>query len=299
MVGFRAMNTEVLVAVPAMSAAEESDIAQRLAAVFEESERRCSRFRPESELSRLNRAAGTVPVSPELFEHLARAQTYTALTDGLFDPAIGGTLTALGYDRSFASGRMDRPAGATPIPHGSMLDVILDPVTCTVRRPPSVQLDLGGLVKGATVDRAAAMLPASGFVDAGGDAVLRGAGPDGAGWLVEVEDPRDARRHLVTLVLRDAAVATTAPNRRRWRIGGRDVHHLIDPRVADAADSDLAQVTVVAPCAEQADVLAKTAFLEGARAARARLLPLSGVGGVLVLRDGAVELVGAVEVSHD
>ena len=293
---FRAMNTDVLVAVPEASASDEEAVARRIAGLFADSERTFSRFRTDSELSALNRATAAMRVSPALFDMLQRAQAYTAMTGGLFDPAIGGTLRALGYDRSFAPGALDCAAAAPALPHGSMLDVGLDAATRTVRRPPDVQLDLGGIVKGATVDRAAALLPAGGFVDAGGDVVLRGGGPDGSGWPVDVEDPRDAHRCLVSLRVRDRAVATSAPNRRRWRAGDADVHHLVDPRTCAAAASDLAQVTIVAPAAEQADVLAKTAFLLGARAAASLLGHTPGVGAVLVLPDGAHEIVGDVDV---
>lgn len=298
MFSFRAMNTEVRVAAPAVSDADEGTLARRIAAVFAARERVCSRFRPDSELAALNCAAGIVRVSAELFEILARAQAYTALTGGLFDPAVGGTLCALGYDRSFSPGELDHDTVAPPRAHGSMLDVVLDAGTRSVCRPPDVHIDLGGFVKGSTVDRAAALLPETGFVDAGGDARLRGAGPDGRGWLVDVEDPHDAGRCLLTLRVRDRALATSAPNRRHWRAGTARVHHLIDPRSRGSAVSDLAQVTIAAPSAELADVLAKTAFFRGARASADLLAHTPGIGAVLVSHEGVAEVVGDLEVLH-
>jgi thiamine biosynthesis lipoprotein len=136
------------------------------------------------------------------------------------------------------------------------------------------------------------------MIDAGGDAALRGEGPDGAGWLVDVEDPADARRVVKTLRIRDRAVATSAPNRRRWRTGAGAAHHLIDPRTGAPASSELAQVTVVAPDAEQADVLAKVAFVLGADEGARWLGRRPGIGGVLVLRDGSSLVVGELEVAH-
>lgn len=296
MFSFRSMNTEVLVAAPSLSDAEQETLAGRIANIFAASERMCSRFRADSELSVLNRATGLVRVSAELFEILARAREYTAQTRGLFDPAVGGTLCALGYDRSFSPGELDRVAVAPPHAHRSMLDVVLDADTCSVYRPHDVHIDLGGFVKGRTVDRAAALLPDTGFVDAGGDAMLRGAGPDGRGWLVDVEDPHDEGRSLLTLRIRDRAVATSAPNRRHWRAGRARAHHLIDPRVRGPAASDLAQVTIAAPSAELADVLAKTAFLRGARGAAELIAHTPGIGGVLVSHAGVAHVVGDLEV---
>lgn len=292
MFAFRAMNTDVQV----IAAVDEAATAAAVASTFAEAEDRLSRFRADSELAALNRAAGPFVASPVLFALLVRARAYVERTDGVFDPAIGAAMYALGYDRSFAPGALDRDDAAPPPPRGRFLDVTLDAATRTVWRPAHVQLDLGGLAKGATVDRAALHLRGGGAIDAGGDAVLRGAGPTGDGWLVDVEDPADPARTVATLAVTNAAVATSAPNRRRWRVGDRVAHHLIDPRTQDAAASDLAQVTVVAPTAEEADVLAKTAFVLGARAGRRFLARQPGVGGVLVRRDGGVRWVGALDV---
>jgi thiamine biosynthesis lipoprotein len=299
MFAFRAMNTDV--AVTAASADEEA-VASRVAATFWQAERRFSRFRADSELSRLHRARGPAVVSAELFAILARARAYTEMTGGLFDPAVGGALAALGYDRSFARGALDR-ARAAPRPRaGSFLDVVLDPSTRVVERPEHLQIDLGGMVKGATVDAAAAHLRGAGAIDAGGDAILCGRDPAGEDWLVDVEDPVDASRTIATLAVSDGAVATSAANRRCWRVGDAVAHHLIDPRTQASAMTDLAQATVIAPRVELAEVLAKTAFLLGARAGRSFLERQPGVGAVLVRRGGGALFVGAIdvrEVNHD
>jgi thiamine biosynthesis lipoprotein len=290
---FRAMNTDVTVCAPATPAA----IAREVAWVFEAAERRYSRFRDDSELSRLNRATGPTAVSPPLLEALLAARRHAVSTGGWFDPAIGGALVAAGYDRSFSPGGLDRDREPGPVAAARFLEVVIDEDACAVSRPPELQIDLGGIAKGRAVDEAARLLPELGFVDAGGDAVLRGDGPDGDGWRVDVEDPDDARRVVATLVVRDRAVATSAPNRRRWRAGRGWAHHLIDPFTARPAASDLAQATVIAATAEEADVLAKVAFLLGAEAG-ARFLERRGAGGVLVGRDRAVRSVGAVEVDR-
>jgi thiamine biosynthesis lipoprotein len=150
------------------------------------------------------------------------------------------------------------------------------------------------MIKGHTVDCAAALLPAAGFVDAGGDAALRGA----ERWEVEIEDPHDPERVVGLLRIRDRAVATSAANRRRWSVGGRSQHHLIDPRTARPGSSDLAQATVIAETTELADVLAKTAFLLGRERAVRFLKQLEAVGAVLVGEDGALTVVGDAEL-HD
>jgi FAD:protein FMN transferase len=275
---------------------DEEAIAAQAAETFEAAERRFSRFRADSELSALNRAEGPFVASRELFALLERARAYVELTSGLFDPGVGGALCALGYDRSFTPGGLDRPRARAVPRSGTFLDVLLERATRTVFRPRHVQLDLGGIAKGATVDEASSHLRGAGAIDAGGDAVLRGAPAGQDSWLVDVEDPTDASRTLATLAVSDAAVATSAGNRRRWRVAHTEAHHLIDPRTQTSAASDLTQVTVVAPTAELADVLAKSAFLLGACEGRRFVEAQPRTGAVLVLRSGRTELVGALDV---
>jgi thiamine biosynthesis lipoprotein len=101
---------------------------------------------------------------------------------------------------------------------------------------------------------------------------------------------------LITLVIADRAVATSAPNRRRWRAGAAWAHHLIDPRTGLPARSDLLQATAIARTAEEADVLAKVAFLLGATAGT-RFLEERGAAGILITTDGAMHRVGDLEVT--
>lgn len=288
---FRAMNTDVTV----IASGDERAIVAAVAATFSEAEQRFSRFLPTSELSALNRAEGPFAASAELFDVLVRARAYVERTDGIFDPAIGATLVALGYDRSFSPTALDGPPRRVKARSGRLRDVVLDVARRTVTRPPHVWIDLGGMVKGRTVDLAARRLAAAGAIDAGGDAVVRGTSPDGGPWLVEIEDPRDPDRVLAVVAVSSGAVATSAANRRRWRAGDRWRHHLVDPRTGESAASDLLQVTVFAPTAEEADVLAKTAFVLG-RASGEAFLRREDVGAVLVSNDGATTWIGAPDV---
>ena len=291
---FRAMNTEVIVTA---RGGDEASIAREVAAIFWRAERRFSRFRRDSELGRLNRARGPVTVSAEMFDALCRARSYTEMTGGLFDPGVGATLAAFGYDRSFAPGALDRDeAPAASGIRGAFSDVVLEPSARTVYRPPHVHIDLGGMIKGATVDAAAGCL-GSGAVSAGGDAAFRGTRPSGDPWLVDIEDPSDASRILATLALRDErAVATSAANRRRWRVGGAVAHHIIDPWTQSPAKTDLLQATVVAPTAELADVLAKTVFMLGAKEGRRFLADQPKVGAVLVRDTRELVVAGDVDL---
>jgi thiamine biosynthesis lipoprotein len=296
---FRAMNTDVTVLVPEVDAFRERELAQLVEELFARTERTFSRFRGDSELSRLNRSDGPMVVSAEMFHALERARSYWERTDGWFDPTIALALAAAGYDRSFAPGALDRSGAAIgQNKRASFEGVVLDVASRTVSLPSGTAVDCGGFVKGWTVDRAIELLPTPCAVDAGGDADLRGLGPDGAGWLVGVEDPARPGSALLEFYAQDRGVATSGPGRRHWRVGEREAHHLIDPHSGEPAASDLAQVTVVAPNAELADVLAKTVYLRGFDDGRRFLERFPDVSAIFVLRTGDVRISGKLEANE-
>ncbi len=292
---FRAMNTEVAVAAPELSVASERTLARSVQQLFRDTERRFSRFLPDSELAQLNRAARPLAVSEDLLQLLLRARSHWSMTGGIFEPAVGAAMAAFGYDRSFLPGALDRADPPTVPAHASISMLEIDERRHRVTRPPHVQIDFGGFLKGLTVDRAAALAPGAVIVDAGGDAVLRGAPSGASGWTVEIEDPDVSTTTIGTITVRDRAVATSAANRRRWRRGDQTVHHLIDPRVDAPARTDVVQATVLAPTAELADVMAKVAFVLGSDAA-ARELEQRDLSAFLVLQGGATRTVGTLEV---
>ena len=284
MMTFRAMNSDVAVIA-------DGEAARAIRQTFVTAEQRFSRFREDSELMQLNRATEPMVVSEPMFAALVAARRYVELTDGIFDPAIGAMLVALGYDRSFEPGALDRGCEGQAVTAAHFLDVELDATSREVTRPAGVQIDLGGMIKGRTVDEAAVWLVRDGAIDAGGDAVMRGGRN---GWLVEIEDPCDPARTIATIRVRDRAVATSAANYRRWQVAGVQRHHLVDPRTQRSAATDLLQVTVIAPTAELADVLAKTAFILGAERGRAMIERHADVGAVLIAADGTPITCGAV-----
>jgi thiamine biosynthesis lipoprotein len=237
----------------------------RVEQLFERYERVMSRFLADSELSRLNAAAGAPFVAtPVLFDAVAAALAWAERTDGIFDPTVIDLLEAHGYDRPFDAG-----PGPVREPRGrsDWRAIALDAATRTIRLPRGTRLDLGGIGKGFAVDRALAMLGpgANAFVNASGDLRAAGNGPEGEGWRVGVAHPRSPDDDVAVLVVRDRAVATSGAVKRNWRVGAERYHHLIDVRAGRPARSDLLTVTVVADTAESADVLASVVFLLGSR----------------------------------
>jgi thiamine biosynthesis lipoprotein len=125
------------------------------------------------------------------------------------------------------------------------------------------------------------------LVNLGGDLRARGDAPPPHGWVVDVDDPLETGRTGV-LAFGEGAIATSTKLRRAWTRGERTLHHLIDPRTGEPADSGLASVTVVAGEAWRAEVLAKAAFVAGRDEGRL-LVERAGATGLFVTDDGDVE----------
>lgn len=293
---FATMGTTVSVVLPADRIAE----AVAVEGVFRDWHRICTRFDPDSELSRLNAAAGhRHEVGALLFEVIAAARRAAEATDGLFDPTLLGTLEAIGYDRDFAglTGVGGAPAhrsrSALTPSTGGWRELELDPEWHTVRLPEGTGLDLGGLAKGMAVDAAIALLAdrgvATAAVDAGGDLAVRGLPAGASSWPIAVDAPNASHR----LSLVRGALATSSVARRRWRQGPLERHHLIDPRTGSPSATPLWSVSVAAPTCAQAEVAAKVAFLLGPSDG-GRFLAERDLSGFFVLPDGRAEPAGLV-----
>lgn len=284
---FRAMGTDIEV-----KAAHDS-LFRRAEEMFREYERVMTRFDQASELSRVNRWAGSwVQVSPLLFDVLTVAVQAARHTAGLFDPTIGQVLQELGYDRSFDELPTDRDAPDVTTRHAGWHAIELDKTALAVRIPDGVALDLGGIGKGYTVDAVAELCARQGsvLVNAGGDIRAIGTPPGEPAWTIGVASPFEPARDLIDLHLTDAAVATSTTMKRRWQRAGQTYHHLVDPRIDRPAQSDLVSVTVVAPSATEAEVHAKVALVLGAEEARVYLGERPALAAIIVTTDGEARM---------
>jgi len=276
---FRAMGTEIELLVEADGAAGALEAAE---GEFHRLEALLSRFREDSELSRLNRD-GALAAGPDLRRVVELALAARERTGGRFDPTVHNALVAAGYDRTFED--------IAPESHVRCLapDVALGDARVDGTRielDPGVRLDLGGIGKGYAAERAAEILATAGpcLVNAGGDIAVRGGR-----WPVGVETAAEP----LTLELSRGGLATSGRDRRRWRRNGRELHHLIDPRTGEPAETDLLRVTVIAPDAVEAEIAATSLFLAGADRA-AREADAAGVAAVLVTGDGRTIFAGGL-----
>jgi thiamine biosynthesis lipoprotein len=255
-----------------------------------------SRFRPDSELTAVNRAAGrSVAVGPLLAEAIGVALWTAAATGGAVDPTVGRALVLAGYDRDFAALRPSgRPLRAVAVT--GWRSVALDQAGGTVRVPPGVALDLGASAKALAADRAAravaARTGAAALVSLGGDIAVAGPAPSG-GWAVHVcEDHRSsADAPGQTVVIHGGGLATSSTTTRRWRRGGEEAHHIIDPAAGLPARPVWRTATVAAASCVHANAASTASIVLGADAVA--WLTDAGLPARLVGVDGRVQTVGA------
>lgn len=292
---FPALGTTAVVAVDDPAALDDA-IAQ-LRRHVDALDLACSRFRTDSELTRLNARAGSaVEVSEQLCRAVRVALDAARMSDGLVDPTLGANMRAAGYDRTFALVRArDRWQIAAPPRRASWAEVELDEERRTVRIPRGVELDLGATAKALAADDAArAISAATGtgvLVSLGGDLSVHGAAPAG-GWPVLVADD-----HAVTLTsagptvaVSTGGLATSGTAVRRWPTDSGEAHHILDPRTGTPARTVWRTVTVAAASCVDANVAATTAVVLGEDAfdwLAERTLPVRAVR-----RDGSVRVAG-------
>jgi thiamine biosynthesis lipoprotein len=212
-----------------------------------------------------------------------------AETDRDFDPTMLPAVLAAGYGRSLVD-----PARVTVLPHSARTRSDLDAVAIAddrVTLPAGMALDPGGIGKGLAADLIAADLIVAGaqgcLVEIGGDVRVAGTAPDGVAWRISVDDPFElgASRGIVRLV--DGGIATSSQRKRRWTTeSGSETHHLIDPRTATSAVTNIQTVTVIAATAARAEVLTKPGFLRPLDDYLA-WIPTRGAAALLIDADGA------------
>jgi thiamine biosynthesis lipoprotein len=260
-----------------------------------------NRFRPDSEISRLNHAGGhgPQPVSPALAELVATACWAAEVTDGAVDPTVGQALLDLGYDRDFAlvAAGPDTPdaPGATPAPVPGWRRVAVDAGRGTVTLPAGTRLDLGATAKAVCADRAARRvageLGTGVLVDLGGDLAVAGDPPPG-GWSVVVREEAGGGRldGPCVIAVHDGGLASSGTTVRSWSRRGTRVHHIVDPATGWPAEPVWRTVTVAAATCLAANAVSTAAVVWGEDAPFE--VAQRGLPGRLVHRDGTVVCVG-------
>jgi len=232
-------------------------------------DRMLSNYRPDSELSQVNRLAAQRPVAvgPEVFQLLAGCVEYGRLSQGAFDITVGPLMKLWGFYKG--SGRLPHRAeirGA--LGRVGYKNILLDRSAQTVRfTRPGIELDPGGVGKGYAVDRMVAVLREHGLnsalVTAGGSSIYAlGAPPGEQGWKVKIRNPKKPAETIDELTLRDLSMSTSGNYEKFFRAQGKLYSHIMDPRTGYPAQGVLS-VSVISPKTLDSEVWAKPFYILG------------------------------------
>lgn len=225
-----------------------------------------SRFRADSDISRLNNSPErSEKVSAETRLLFDQMRLGYHLTGGAFDPTILPALIQEGYAESLV-----HDGAVTTLPKDSLRRGDFSGITVQEDRitlPVGTVLDSGGVGKGLAADLAAEMAITQGalgaLVDVGGDVRVRGVSPRADRWRLAIEHPNNSAERLSVVELSNQGIATSTITKRRFIVEGRETHHIINPKTGTSAQSDTVQATVIARTGAEAEMWTKVAFVEG------------------------------------
>jgi len=256
-------------------------------------ERRMSTYLPDSELSRLNRAAAGTPfaLSAETFAVLALAREIALDTRGAFDVTVAPFVDAWGFGPSRHQRIVAEQERRALLPRVGQDKLTLDADRrAAVKARADVAADLSAIAKGYGVDHAARALDALGvanyMIEAGGEVRTRGRNAEGAPWQIAIEAP-DAtpQRPWLVVPLSGLSLATSGDYRIYFERDGRRYCHEIDPENGQTIDNGVASVSVVSPECARADALA-TALMVMGEARGAAFAAERGIAAYFIVRDG-------------
>lgn len=294
---FRAMGSKV---IAVLDGEDVAPVLEDVPAWFENWEQTLSRFRLDSELSRLNASAGRrVEVSTTLWSVYQAAIRAEESSAGLVNALVLNAVVQAGYDRPFD--QMQR--GDVTASHldnawafdwnqsydlPTLLSLSDERRARTLQVPEGLGLDFGGIAKGWAAHQAMLRLALTGpaLVSAGGDIAVSGTRSKDEPWPIDVDDPFHPGSFLQTIYLERGGVATSGKDRRRWMLGDVAQHHVIDPRTGQPAQTDILTATVIAADVMQAEAMAKAVMISGSEAGLEWLESDQDVEGLLVLDNG-------------
>lgn len=272
-----------------------SALYDQLTAELERIESRLSHWRTTSETSQFNASATTLEweSSQELIDLIAFTQTLSAATDGAYDITVGPLVDAWGYG----------PSGPKTVdPTDEEIQRLLlvtgwqklhahREFVSLQKDVPELQIDLGSVLQGYATDRLAELLVAAGceefLIDVGGELHARGA------WKVAIEGPATPAQVVRTVILKNAALATTGTYR-PTPDGRPETRHIIDPKTGQPVASPNVLCTVIAPTGRDADAWA-TALFSLTPVNALDLAKRQGLSALLVDRTGSVSACGEWE----
>ncbi len=246
-------------------------------------------WKPDSEISRVNAAAGKTPVkvSDETWDVVQESLHAGDISKGTFDITFESLHGLWKFDQDLDPHPPTDDQVKAKLGNVGYKHVKLDAAAKTIFIDHAgTQIGLGGIAKGYAVDKAAAILDKakikSFYVQAGGDLFTRGKKPDGTDWQTGIRDPRGGEKDFFALVpVSDHAFSTAGDYERSYIVDGKRYHHIIDPRTGYPATASRS-VTIWAPTALLADEIDDAVFILGPKEGLELVESIDGVGAVIV-----------------
>lgn len=252
---------------------DSASLAYQIQLVIDEIERienLISEWRPNTQISEVNRNAGIRPVKVdrEVFELTRRAISYSILSDGAFDISVAALDKIWRFD-----GNMDAlPSDAAvqnSVTKVGFEKIELDSIASTIfLKQSGMKIGFGSIGKAYAADRGRHILQEmgvkGGLINASGDIALWGKPPEKKSWSIGISDPEKPYKITRKLRMKEGAVATSGNYQKYVMFNGVRYSHIMDPRTGYPA-TELASVTVIGPMAEFANALSTSVMVLGVK----------------------------------
>lgn len=262
------MGTVVTVTVAADSAEKGNAAIDEALDEIKRLDRMMSLYKDESEITKVNMAAGRQPVKvlPEVIEAVEEGNKVSEMTHGAFDVTIGPLVVL--WQMRLKEGKVPSDSEIRAvITRVGYKNIVIDKKKSTIfLSRPGMILDLGGVAKGYAADRAAAVLAAKGIknaiVSVAGDIRVMGRRPDGRAWRIGIQHPREKEKTIAVLELSDISISTSGDYERFQVINNKRYHHILDARTG-LPSTGVESVTVIGDRGAVTDPLTTALFILG------------------------------------
>lgn len=293
------MGTQVSITVVAKTEQEGEAAIDAAMAEVRRFDRMMSLYKDDSEITRVNLAAGKGPVevSPEMIEIVEAARKISELTDGAFDVTVGPLVVL--WQMRLKEGAAPTETEIESIKNRvGYRNIITDKKASTLfLMKPGMIMDFGGCAKGYVADRVAELLKGRGIDNAivalAGDIRVMGHRPDGSSWRIGVQHPRDSAKTLTVLELSDKFISTSGDYERYQIVHRKRYHHILDPRTGKPSEG-MESVTLVGDRGSDGDPLATALFILGPKQGR-KIVKKLGYEAIFVDDKGRVVMTDGIK----
>lgn len=217
-----------------------------------------SEWKPETQISEVNRNAGIKPVKvdPEVFALTEKGIYFSKLTDGAFDISI----VAMDKIWKFDDSMNELPSEESiknSVKNVGYQNIILDKTNSTIfLKNKGMKIGFGSIGKGYAADKTRELMKSfgvkAGIINASGDISTWGTQPDGKPWAIGINNPFKDDKIAAVLFLNENAVTTSGSYEKYAEIHGKRYSHIMNPKTGYPS-TGLTSVTVVGPNATMAN----------------------------------------------